>query len=827
MKKRPLTMFMVLTVLFVSMLSGCDDQAQNPEANNATPPKAEAAPTASFADKYGLIPMPHMIDTGDGEFQITSITRFIANSTEAAEVADLFAHFLKPVTHTEYQVEQQSEPVVGAINFVINDTVSSEEGYRLSITSDQILIEASTPAGLFYGTQTIRQLLPAVIEQRTPINNVAWKVPAVTIEDAPVFGYRGMHLDVARHFFDKKFVKKYIDYIALHKMNVFHWHLTEDQGWRIEIKKYPKLTEIGSKRSGTVVGHAGSRPTLNDDVAYDGYYTQEDIKEIVAYAQRRHVEIIPEIDIPGHSTALLSAYPEYSCHGEQVDVSFRFGIFYDVLCPTPETFSMLKDIFTEIAALFPSKYIHIGGDEVRKNQWLENETVKALAKKEGLKDMHDVQSYFIRKVEEDINALGKQIIGWDEILEGGIAPNATIMSWRGEQGGIDAAKMGHDVIMTPNTFMYFDYYNTRGDHESTRIGGFLPIEKVYSYNPYPSSLTAEQKQHILGVQANVWSEYMLENSDVEEMILPRMSALSEVVWNPAARQWDSFLSRLPRHFERFDAMGSNASRGVYVVDGETTKNDDGSVSVMLSSHGKDHEIRYSLDGSSPKSSKYVYTDKLTLKGDFFLRATAFDPILQKHYGDYRTEHISHLAIGKKVTNNHLAGKPTAVRNEQGELENKIADGIISATATDGTIGVNNRGAHGEWTSVATSNAGDGRANMSSGMSLNTSDDGSVGSLDITVDLEQVYDISEVSYGFNPSMSKYSHRLANMIVQVSLDEVTWQEVKSLSEAEFSSFTNLATAKFSSKKARYVRIKSAVQKGVGAANARVYLDEVIIH
>jgi hexosaminidase len=777
-------------------------------------------------DYLGLIPQPQKLIPEAGQFQLTSITSFFVNSNEAMEVAQLFTDFLKPVTHVAYRIEQVNTEQPSGINFIVDPSITATEGYRLVVTPERIILTAASAAGLFYGSQTLRQLLPAQIEQRTPVNNVPWIVPAIHIEDQPAFAYRGMHLDVVRHFFDKSFIKKYIDFLASHKMNVFHWHLTDDQGWRIEIKGYPKLTELGAKRSGTVIGHAGSRPTQIDNNPIDGYYSQQDIREIVEYAAQRHVEIIPEIDVPGHASALLHAYPQYSCHGKPVEVALRFGVFYDVLCPTESTFAMLKDVFTEVAELFPSQYIHIGGDEVKKEQWQASEDVQQLAKNEGLRNMHDVQSYFIRRVEKDINALGKKIIGWDEILEGGIAPNASIMSWRGESGGIAAALQGHDVIMTPESHMYFDHYDNLSENQDTRIGGYLPIEKVYAYNPFPQTLSAERQKHILGLQGNIWSEYIVDGAEVENMLLPRLSALSEVVWNPAGRNWPSFLARLPRHFERLDAMGANASRGVYAVSGELTHNTDGS-KITLFSNGKDHEIRYSLDGSDPLNSAHIYHKPLEVNKDFNLRATAFDPITHQHYGEYRRQGVDHLGLNKTIINNHLLGKEIELQDQQGNLQSVVSNGLVSAAVSDGIIGTYGRSAHNEWTSIATSLQTDGRKSINSGIGPKESEQGPPGSLDVTVDLEKVTNVSKISYGFNPANGRYSHRPADLRVLLSKDGESWDEAVYVDQQQTARFTNFATAAFPTQQARYVRVISQLQQGHEAHHARIYIDELIVN
>jgi len=385
-------------------------------------------------------------------------------------------------------------------------------------------------------------------------------VPFVDIEDVPRFAWRGMHLDVGRHMFPIDFIKKYIDYLAFHKLNVFHWHLTEDQGWRIEIKKYPKLTEISAFRNETIVGHHSTNPQKFDGQKYGGFYTQEEIKEVVKYANERFITVVPEIEMPGHAIAALAAYPELSCTGGPFDVRTSWGISDDIFCAGNEnTFEFLKIVLSEVVELFPSKFIHIGGDEAPKARWHECLKCKKRIADENLADEHELQSYFIQRIEKYLNSKGKEIIGWDEILEGGLAPNAAVMSWRGNSGGIEAAKQKHNVVMAPTTRCYFDYYQTEyKDNEPLSIGGFLPLEKVYSFNPIPSELTKEEAKFIIGAQANVWTEYMPNPKQVEYMAFPRMSALAEVVWtNNENKNFNDFLSRMGFQYKRFDAMKIN------------------------------------------------------------------------------------------------------------------------------------------------------------------------------------------------------------------------------------------------------------------------------
>lgn len=433
-----------------------------------------------------------------------------------------------------------------------SDFDTSIERYSLDISPEKVQIKAKSAQGIFHGIQSFRQILAAYPDGR---------IPAWSIQDQPRFEWRGMHLDVSRHFFSVDEVKKYIDYLALYKLNTFHWHLTEDQGWRIEIKKYPKLTEIGAWRNGTMVGKYDNQEY--DAIRYGGFYTQDQIREVVAYATERHITVVPEIEMPGHALAALTAYPELSCTGGPFEVAKGWGVFDDVFCAgNDEVFSFLQDVLDEVLELFPSQYIHIGGDECPKTRWKACEKCQKRIKEEGLKDEHELQSYFIQRIEKYLNAKGRKIIGWDEILEGGLAPNAAVMSWRGTEGGIAAAQEEHFAVMSPGSPCYFDHYQVKDTStEPHAIGGYNPLSKVYAYEPVPDALSEEEAKYIMGAQANVWTEYMKTFDHVEYMSLPRMAALAEVVWTqPGKKDYPDFLRRLKIQVKILDQMGTNYSK---------------------------------------------------------------------------------------------------------------------------------------------------------------------------------------------------------------------------------------------------------------------------
>lgn len=526
--------------------------------------------TTTFSQtKVIIVPQPVSLEVHSGNFNFSRTTNIIATSGTMHEAKMLNVYLQKlygitlPVKNT-----QANSKNISSIIFQLTKNSSGKDAYQLDVKANKIIISSAGNEGLFYGLQTLLQLLP---ETKNALSSAAVAIPQLTVKDHPRFQYRGMHLDVGRHFFDVDFIKKYIDYIAFLKYNTFHWHLTEDQGWRIEIKRYPKLTSVGGFRNGTIIGHHPG--TGNDNLHYGGFYTQEQIKEVVKYAKDRFITVIPEIEMPGHASAAIAAYPELSCfpdestkikdntpwsgsrEGKQVQQTW--GVFEDVFNPSEYTFKFLENVLDEVMQLFPSKYIHIGGDECPKTNWKRSDFCQQLIKEKNLKDEHGLQSYFIQRIEKYLNSKGRKIIGWDEILEGGLAPNATVMSWRGEQGGIAAAQQHHNVIMTPGKFCYFDHAQTK-NKDSVTIGGYLPLDTVYNYEPVPKELNDSEAKYILGAQANVWTEYMKNPQKVEYMIFPRMSALSEVLWSPKdSRDLNRFQSELPDIYKRYELWGAN------------------------------------------------------------------------------------------------------------------------------------------------------------------------------------------------------------------------------------------------------------------------------
>lgn len=519
------------------------------------------------AGDLAIIPAPVNVSRLNGNFTFSGKSNIIVSplNGETRLAADFLARLIKNPTGLDIPVIEGKKAKRNSVSMVLDSTIKNDEGYVLAITPKKIVIKAKSAAGLFYAVQTIRQLLPVEIEKERIVEGMVLSAPACIIRDEPRFPYRGMHLDVGRHFFPPEVVKKYIDMIALHKMNIFHWHLTEDQGWRIEIKKYPKLTGVGAFRKETIVGHGDTEPFVFDGKPYGGFYTQEEIKDIVDYARSRFVTIIPEIEMPGHALAALASYPELSCTGGPFEVYTRWGVVDDVYCAgKEETFNFLEDILSEVINLFPGKYIHVGGDECPKTRWEKCPLCQKRIKDEGLKDEHELQSYFIKRIEKFLNSKGRKLIGWDEILEGGIAPEATVMSWRGTEGGIAAAKQGHDAIMTPGRYAYLNFYQCDPSDQPLAIGGYLPLERVYTYNPVPGELTAEEQKHILGMQGNLWTEYIPTPELLEYMAYPRMFAIAETDWTPERlKDFEDFLARLKIQSKRYDLIGINYFKGEY------------------------------------------------------------------------------------------------------------------------------------------------------------------------------------------------------------------------------------------------------------------------
>ena len=517
-----------------------------------------------------VIPKPARMTRGTGSFVVTPTT-VVVTDRATRDIGYQLADWLHPATGYRLSVGGAAGAATHVVSLRIDPTLSrlGDEGYRLSVTPTRITIRAFRPAGAFYAVETLRQLLPPGIFREAPVAGVPWTVPVVDIEDRPRFSWRGAHLDVSRSFMPKEFVKKYIDLLALHKMNRFHWHLTDDQGWRIEIKKYPLLTSIGAWRRQSLVGqqraYADTTQWIYDKIPHGGFYTQDDVREVVAYAQARFITVVPEIEMPGHAQAAIAAYPWLGSTGQQLEVLTHWGVDQNILNPSDSAIHFMQDVLTEVLALFPSHWVHTGGDEAPKQQWQASPVAQARIRELGLHSENELQSWLTAQMSRFLEARGRALIGWDEILEGGtegLAPNAVVMSWRGMEGGIAAAQAGHDVVMTPTSNTYFDYYQSQNTAaEPLAIGGFLPLDTVYAFEPVPATLDSAQAAHILGTQGQIWTEYQRTPKNVEYMVFPRLAALAEVAWTPRElKNVGDFNARLTKHLARLSVLDVNYRR---------------------------------------------------------------------------------------------------------------------------------------------------------------------------------------------------------------------------------------------------------------------------
>lgn len=554
---------------------------------------------AQQANEVNIVPKPTFAEKGVGQFVIDQRTSIVAKESDAQKVAVIFNYFLKK----QYGFTLKINNAAAGSAIVLNTSSAKlpNESYQLKVTNKGVNIQGSR-AGVFYGVQSLLQLIQQKGSQLV--------VPVVNINDEPNFAYRGLMLDVGRHFFDANEIKKILDVMASLKLNTLHWHLTDDQGWRLEIKKYPKLTAISAWRDSTIIGqYYDFKPFVYDGKKSGGFYTQEQAREVVKYAAERNIEVIPEIEMPGHSTAVLAAYPELGNGTGPYKVPGYWGVHNTIYNPGEPTFQFLQDVLTEVMAIFPSKYIHIGGDEVPKDEWKTSALAQKLIHENKLKDEHELQSWFINRIEKFLNKNGKSLIGWDEILEGGLTPNATVMSWRGEAGGIQAAKEGHNVIMSPNSNMYIDHAQAKdAKTEPLAIGGFLPLDVVYNYNPRPTALTADQQKHILGVQANMWTEYIPTNNKLEYMLFPRIIALAEVGWTKTEnKNYEDFVGkRLPVVLESIEKSGVNyriPEASVVITDDAASKRK----KITITPFVADSKVYYTIDGHKADNTADLYT----------------------------------------------------------------------------------------------------------------------------------------------------------------------------------------------------------------------------
>ncbi len=752
---------------------------------------------SSVAD-YRVIPLPQEIvkEQGDGFVLDKSTSIVYTDGAEMKRNAEFLAEFIKENTGLELATVMSNSSMPKAINLVIGNSVENMEGYCLTADNNRIEIVSSSPAGVFYGIQTLRKSLPV-----TECSEIL--MPAVTIKDSPRFAYRGAHLDVSRHFFTTDSIKRFIDMLALHNLNRFHWHLTDDQGWRIEIKKYPKLTTVAAERDETVIGRNSGE---YDGVHYGPFfYTQEECREIVEYAAERHITVIPEIDLPGHMQAALAAYPEYGCTGGPYEVWKMWGVSDNVLCAGNDaTLSFIEDVLSEVIEVFPSEYIHIGGDECPKTQWEKCPKCQARIKSLGIKgdkkhsaEMY-LQSFVINHAEKFLNSKGRNIIGWDEILEGGLAPNATVHSWRGVEGGIEAAKQGHDCIMSPTTFMYFDYYQTKyTDDEPLAIGGYVPVEKVYSFEPVNDTLSTDVKKHIIGVQANLWSEYVPTFSHVEYMELPRMAALCEVQWcKPENRDFQDFKQRLLPLFGIYEKRQYNYARHILDIEEKfTTDLEKGAIVIELKTLDN-IPVYYTLDGSEPTTESDRYTKPLEIKESCTLKA--------KGIGERGETRL----FSEEISFNKATAKPITLL--QDIHKNYVFDGEI--TLVDGLKGSPNYRT-GRWLGFCETD------------------------LEAVIDLKQEEEISSVSFNTSVDKGDWVFDVLGITVSVSNDGKNFTEVFNESypdlTAEDENKIYSHRVEFTPVKARFVKILALSDRdmpewhGGKGYPAFIFVDELEIN
>lgn len=758
---------------------------------------------ASETHVIDVVPYPNDVQFAQGQFNVKGASVSYVGAIDAASlnVIEAFAQKLSQISTVESPLAENDDLQEG-FGFVYDGTIP-EETYMIEVVPEKVLVKASGLRGFNYAIQTLKQMLPVEIFGTQPAPRADWTLPCVTINDAPRFAYRGLHLDECRHFFGIDEVKRYLDIMEVHKLNKFHWHLTDDQGWRIEIKKYPRLTEVGSIRKGTCIKKDFNS---NDGILYgEGmWYTHDQIREVVAYAASKGIDVIPEIDLPGHMLAALAAYPELGCTGGPYEVWTRWGVSEDVLCAgNDRVYEFLKDVLTEVCELFPYEYIHIGGDECPKVRWESCPKCQAKIKALGLRDKdghdaeHYLQSHVMSQMEKFLNEKGRKIIGWDEILEGEIAPNATIMSWRGEAGGIKATGLGHKAIMTPNTYFYLDYYQSLDvANEPFGIGGHLPIERCYSYEPYAESMTGEQCRLIWGVQANLWTEYIAEADHLYYMLLPRLAALSEVQWCRSDRKdWDRFQGAADHFCRIYDIMGYNYAKHIFQVRGNVeAKPAEKCVVVELEAQG-DTPVRYTLNGSTPCFLSRKYEEPLVITESCELKAVAMADVSERKVLSRKFDF--HKAVGKNVT---FSRKP-----------HKKYCGGFPYSFVDAVRGMNVYKSV-EWV------AWNGKP------------------IDIIVDMDQTEPYSSVTAGFLSNKSSSVFLPQSLAVAVSEDGENYSEVADAyygvePEDAPDDITDL-TLSFPETTARYIKLTvtpvEAVPQWHHASGRRtfVFIDEIIV-
>ncbi|MCL6267078.1 beta-N-acetylhexosaminidase [Flagellimonas myxillae] len=775
MKKAAYTLLLVFTVL----LFGCQQKS-----------------TKVFTEAdIAIIPRPQEVILNPGGFLFTQNTKLVSEEAQK----DVF-YSLKNGFHTVANWDLEIVATAPSKNYValVSDKTLPEEAYQLEINSDFIEIKAKDQAGFVYGLESVRQLLPTTFESQSTVNDVVWEVPNVSITDAPRFQWRGLMLDLSRHYFDKEYIKSTIDQLAKHKMNVLHLHLVDDQGWRIEIKKYPKLTEVGAWRVDQENLHWNNRLPVKagEKGTYGGFLTQEELKELVAYATTKNVELIPEIEMPAHVTSAIAAYPHLKCFNNPEPVGVPSGGVWpitDIYCAGKETtFEFLEDVLLEVMDIFPSKYIHIGGDEATKTNWERCPFCQKRMTNEGLENVEELQSYFIKRMEKFINEHDKKLVGWDEILEGGLAPDATVMSWRGTKGGVEAAEQGHDVVMTPTGYCYFDYYQGPQNEEPLAIGGYLPLSKVYNFDPIVETMSEEDAAHVLGGQANLWTEYVPTPEHSQYMLYPRLAALSEAVWSPKElRDWEDFSARMKAQYERYENQGVNHAKSAFLVTAQTEADlENKTITLTLQNEFPNANIRYALGEQELSKDSEKYTDPIAITKTTTIKAALFKDgeISERIYGDTIVFHkaVAHKTDFKEIYHENYQGKGTST--------------LVNAVR--GTKNFHD----GQWLAW-----------------LNKD-------MEATIDLEQEKQISKVTVGSMENQGPGIYFPIALEVLISKDGSTFEKVGAL-QRPFAQNGNPELKNFvidfDEQAARYVKVKAKnLKQAPNGGGTWLFVDEILV-
>ena len=753
-----------------------------------------------------IIPKPQYIELHKGNFTLNADTKLIIPRKDSLtyKLAVFLNDALRNSTGFSLLIIKDGIANSNFIKFqIVNDPEPWRDEYKLEVNTGSILIKANDGQGIFYGIQSLLQLLPPELFDNTIVKKVSWDIPCLLIKDKPRYSYRGMHLDVSRHFFPKEFIKKYLDLMAMYKLNYFHWHLTDDNGWRIEIKKYPLLTKISAWR----VNRENQpwdkwSPVLpGEKASYGGYYTQEDIREIVNYAADRFITVVPEIEMPAHTSEVFAAYPQYSCTGDTLNVCpGGYWPNKDIFCAGNEsTFTFIENILSEVSSLFPGPYIHIGGDEADKSIWEKCPMCQARIKSEGLRSTDDLQSYFIKRINKFLISLNKKMIGWDEIMKGGLAPGATVMCWNGMDKGSEAAGQDHDVIMTPTKYCYFDYYQADPRLDTIGTGGLITLKDIYSFNPTPSGLTDAEASHILGAQANLWTELVKTPERAEYMILPRMLALAEDVWTKEEnKNWNDFLTRVNEHFKIFDYLGLNYSRGSYAVKIDPVYNfNEKNFTVSLSSEQLNPKIYYTLDGTNPDKNSSVYTQLFILSHKTIIKAAILKDNIPVQGISEKTLYAG-FELGKKIFYTNQPAKKYTGDNGN----NTLIDGIRGSTYYY----------DGNWQGISEKN------------------------FDVIIDLGEVYPVRQISADFLNNLSAWIFLPESIDISVSPDGIDYRDYITVSDSNKlntdSVFVKTFNVKLNSGGIRFIHI---IAKNIGVCPpwhvgagepAWLFCDEILI-